>query len=161
MTIPISPRASPIALPALRASSTASSSRCSASVSASECSRRARSPGASARQAGRAALAAATARSTSSTPARGISESTASVAGSRTESRPLTVQPSVIVRDPAGPSWKRSTVDPPYGAWAISGRATSVSRSSTVLTGPLNVFFAEARYQTVTAIIVPTVTSGA
>ena len=88
-----------------------------ASVSATECSRRARSPGASARQPGRAAFAAATARSTSSGPARGISASTASVAGSRTESWPLTVQPSVRVRDPQGPSWQKPTLVP---LWRLS-----------------------------------------
>src|SRR3954453_4462681 len=86
--MPISPRASPIGLPALRASSTDSSSWRSASASARRCSSRARSGGATARHAGNAAFARATAASASSAPARGISARTSSVAGSRTPSMP-------------------------------------------------------------------------
>ena len=54
--MPISPRASPIGLPALRASSSASSSWCSSSASASRCRSAARSAGVTARQAGNARL---------------------------------------------------------------------------------------------------------
>ena len=56
-TIPISPRASAIGLPALRASSVASSSASASSASARPRSSVARSPGATARQAGNAAFA--------------------------------------------------------------------------------------------------------
>ena len=82
--MPISPRASPIGLPALRASSLASSSACSSSAFASRCSSGAPVVGASARHAGKAALARSTAASVSSTPARGTSAITSSVAGSMT-----------------------------------------------------------------------------
>src|SRR6202171_2191242 len=96
MTMPISARASRIALPALRASSTASSSRWAASLSASERGMCARSPGGRARQADSAAVAAATASSTSPGPARATSASTVSVAGSITDSRSLRAHPSSV-----------------------------------------------------------------
>ena len=82
--MPISPRASEIGLPALRASIRARSSRCSSSAFASWCSSAERSPGLTARQAGNAAFARATAASVSSTPACGISAITLAVAGSTT-----------------------------------------------------------------------------
>jgi hypothetical protein len=62
--MPISPRASPIGLPAFRASILASSSKWSSIPSASRRSRSDRSAGAMARQAGNAAFALAMASST-------------------------------------------------------------------------------------------------
>ena len=82
--MPISPRASEIGLPALRASSVARSSARSSIALASRWSSAERSPGATARQAGNARLARSTAASVSSTPARGSSAITCSVAGSIT-----------------------------------------------------------------------------
>src|SRR5512132_871993 len=82
--MPISPRASEIALPALRASSVASSSARSSIASASRWSRAERSAGSTARHPGNAALARAIAASVSSIPARGTSAITCSVAGSIT-----------------------------------------------------------------------------
>ena len=83
--MPISPRASPIGLPALRASSTREVlgpllERVSQLRSSAD-----RSAGSTARHAGNASRAAATAASVSSTPARGTSAITCSVAGSTTE----------------------------------------------------------------------------
>ena len=82
--MPTSPRASEIGLPTFRASSVASSSAASSIASARRRRSRPRSSGATAFQAGNASLARAIASSASSTPARGISSSTSSVAGSMT-----------------------------------------------------------------------------
>ena len=86
--MPISPRASEIGLPALRASSRASSSTFSSSAFARRCSRAERSAGATARQAGKASFARETAASVSSTPAWGTSAMTSAVAGSTNLDQP-------------------------------------------------------------------------
>ncbi len=144
-------------MPALRASSTASSSAWAASTSASSRSSAARAPGASARHAGSAARAAATAASASAAPARGTSASTASVAGSSTVSCSLTVLgPAVADRRRNLPLQPSS-----YGDSAIAGSACSTSSSSMVRIGPVNVFRADTANQIVTAAITPIVTSGA
>ena len=83
-TIPTSPRASLIGLPALRASSRDSFSASCATAAAKRRMSFARSPGVTARQAGKAALALATAWSASSRVASGTSARTSSVAGSMT-----------------------------------------------------------------------------
>src|SRR5215211_2954285 len=89
----ISPRASEIGLPALRASSVARSARRASIASARACMSAVRSSGVIARQAGNASFARATAASTSAASPRGTSAITSAVAGSTTASVPLTPRP--------------------------------------------------------------------
>ncbi len=137
--MPISPRASAIGLPALRASSCASDSSSASSASASARSAEARAPGASSRQA----------RERGAGPRDGLVDLLD--AGAR----------DLLEHRLGGGLDHCERVAHRYVGISAGSAGVSTSGSSTVLTGPLNVFLAPASHAIQTPAITTIVTSGA